>query len=161
MAIIADEIKVGSDSQLDNVLLVSRASGSPDDFNPGTYPDAKIDIQSDVTMDNIILASRGDVIIQDDATLGGALCDANRTSVQIFAMQDVIFQSDIAISNAEIAAGHDVSVESDAVINLSGSGTTIQAINDVMVQSDGTFGACPNDDNVPGPVEEVVLRLVD
>ena len=37
-----------------------------------------------------------------------ALCDSNNTSLQIFAMNDVTFQSNTDIPNAEVAAGHGV-----------------------------------------------------
>ncbi len=142
VAIIADTITIGAGSQLDNVLLISREVNAPDDINPDMYPDSFIDIGGPVTMNNVVLVSRGDINIGSDSTLGNQLCDANDTSIQIFAMRDVNLQSNTDISNAEIAAAHDVNLGSANSVNLSGSGATIQAVNDVTVQSDGTFGAC-------------------
>jgi hypothetical protein len=54
----------------------------------------------------------------------------------------------------QLIAGHDVRVESDAIVNLSGSGTTIQAINDVMVRSAAAFTA-----SVPLPSASVTVWL--
>ncbi len=153
VAIIADKITIGSHSQLDNVLLISRDYDWALVENPEFHAGANIEIGSYVTMDNIILASHGDISLGSNATLGGELCDSNSTSIQIYASNDVTFQSNPSISNAEIASGHDVNMGTDLSVNLNGTGATIQAENDVTVQSNGTFGACPAEQDQAGEGE--------
>ncbi len=169
VAIIADDFNVG-EGNLNNVLLVTRPWGSNCEYesetHPNCYKDANIYFGSDSTLENVAIISRGDVEFQGYTTLGGAACEAETTTVEVFAMGDVYIQSNATITNATIAAGHDVRVESNATINLSGADTTIQAVHDVILQSDGSLGACPDEDGDGGndsedEVEPVVLRLVD
>ena len=106
------------------------------------------------------------ISIGSNGTLGAELCDANDTSIQIVALENVLVASNTTISNAEIAAGNDVDMGSNNQVNLTGKGATIQALNDVWVASTGTFGACPNaGEGPPGPLTGPIIglnnRLVD
>ncbi len=53
--------------------------------------------------------------------------------------------SGTSIFNGDLVAAGNVTLGSEAQVNLTGNGTTIQALGDITVQSDGTFGACPED----------------
>ena len=173
VAIIADEINVG-EGNLDNVLLVARAWGDNCDWSENgiadvsdeCFKDANINFNSDSSMINVTLLARGNISFQSYTQLGGTACVGETTAVEVFAMGDIEIQSNATITNATIAAGHDVIVQSNATINLSGVDTTIQALNDVTLQSDGNLGACPDEDGDGGndsedETESVVLRLVD
>ncbi len=149
VAIIADYINLGQ-GNLDNVLLVTRASGPPEASNPERYEESDINFSGSTTMINVTIAARGTVNVGPLAQLGGAQCNTDDTGVEIFAMGDIIFQSDVTIANATIAAADSVTVQSGGSINLSGANSTIQALNNVTIQTDGVLGACPPEEGEGG-----------
>ena len=149
VAIIADKITSGANVQFENVLLVARDSLAPPDpvvdgqVQPEGHSGADIELGVFQEMDHVVAAARGYFDVQSNSTLGGALCGNTETTIQIAALGDVFFQTDTTISNAQIAAGNDVSTGSNLSLNLAGNGSTIQALNDVILQSDGGFSGCP------------------
>ncbi len=151
VAIIADKITSGANVQFENVLLVARDSLAPPDpvvdgqVQPEGHSGADIELGVFQEMDHVVAAARGYFDVQSNSTLGGALCGNTETTIQIAALGDVFFQTDTTISNAQIAAGNDVSTGSNLSLNLAGNGSTIQALNDVYMQSDGGFSGCPSE----------------
>ena len=151
VAIIANKITSGNDVIFENVMLVARdpsASGDPEIQFGYT-----IELGTDVTMDHVFVASREKVSLQQGAVLGGAPTCGSEVSVQIIAMEDVIFQSDSIISNIQVGAGRDFNMQSNGVLNLTGVGSTIQALRDVIVATEGTFNDCPEEEEVGGEGE--------
>ncbi len=151
VAIIAHKITSGNDVIFENVVLVARdpsASGDPEIQFGYT-----IELGTDVIMDHVFVASREKVSLQQGAVLGGAPTCGSEVSVQIIAMEDVIFQSDSIISNVQVGAGRDFNMQSNGVLNLTGVGSTIQALRDVIVATEGTFNDCPDPPEVGGEDE--------
>ena len=156
IVVIADKISV--DADIDHAVLIAKPP------SPELIDGANIDIGSWVDMDYIVLAAYNRINLGSSGSLGGGLCDGVGVTVQVFAKEDVVFQSDIDISNAQIAAGRDVNMESNNAINLTGDGATIQAIGDIKLQSTGTYGACSSGgggEPPPGPTVSLDLRIVD
>ena len=83
----------------------------------------------------------------------------------MFAGQNLHVQTGSIIYNGDLTTAGNLTLGSESQVNLTGNGTTIQALNDVTVQSNSTFGGCPEDfiaaaNEDEGPETAIVLRLV-
>ena len=166
VVINAGTVTAGSGITLDNVALVAGDSGNTTNE---AIIGADISFGSNYSINHVLLVAR------DKVTLGGGVgssmgdassCGGSVPTVQLFALGDLFIASDVAIFNGDIVAAGSVNLGSNAEVNLTGNGTTIQALGDITVQSNGQFGACPeeliadaNDDSVD-PNTATVYRLV-
>ena len=156
LVIIADKIDVGSDVTLTNMVLVATDLTSPGSYN--------INLGSYYDIDNVVLASNNGITLGSWGIMGGGLCDGtNNKTVQVIARENIDIASNTTISNAEILAGNDVDLGSNNAVNLTGDGATIQAVNDIILASDGDFGACAptGGGEETGPIAGLEYRLVD
>ena len=142
VVIVADKIDIASGVTLRNVTLI--ANDSSDVFNANISFGATFDI------DNVVVAARNRVQFSSGGQMGGDACIETYTTVEVYAGENVYIASNTTISNAAILAQGDVDMGSNNAINLTGNGATVQAGNDIFVASDGTFGACPNENTGPG-----------
>ena len=73
--------------------------------------------------------------------------------------------SDSVIFNGDIVSAGDLIMGSNLDVSLTGTGTTVQSLGNVTVESNGKFGGCPEeiiaDANNEDPDTAVVLRIVN
>ncbi|MEM7222373.1 MAG: pilus assembly protein TadG-related protein [Pseudomonadota bacterium] len=181
VVIKAEKITVDSNTVLNNVVFYAT-----DEFS---VPDPVVDIGSDVVMDNMLILSNGQFNFQSNGTIGAGNCDSTEVSVIIIAQGELKIESDNTISNMIILGGLNVDqkgvqVQGNAHVFLSqptgANGElfpsndptsdppslvrpTIQALNTLSIQSDGTFEACPASGGGGGSedLSGVVYRLVE
>ena len=159
VAIIAGKITVESDTVLNNVVLLAK-----DTFGP----DPEVDVGSNVTMDNAIVVSRGDLKIGSNGLFGSGSCAS--TDVRLFWLAEgrITIQSNNDISNMVILGSGDMvdiqSSSSNIFLTTAAPGQggaanstdldpdsgypmltrpTIQALNELTIQSGNTITGCP------------------
>ena len=157
VVIIANKITAGADVTLENVALIAK--------DPAVTG-ANIDFAARYKFNHVLLAARNGINLQTDGTIGDPeSCGGTAPTVQMFAGENLELQSGTNIFNGDLTAAGSVTLGSEALVNLTGNGTTIQALGDITVQSNSTFGGCPEDiiadANEEEPEIAVILRLVN
>ncbi len=157
VVIIADKISAGADVTFENVALIAKDSavgGANIDLSGARYK-----------LNHVLLAAKDGINLGTDGTIGDPeSCGGTAPTVQMFAGQNLELQSGSKIFNGDLVAAGNVTLGSEAQVNLTGNGTTIQALGDITVQSNSTFGGCPEDiiadANEEDPEIAVNLRIV-
>ena len=159
VVIIANKISAGADVTLENVALIAK---NPDPSG------ANIDLSgANFKINHVLLAAKGDINLGTDGIIGDPeSCGGTVSTVQMFAGQNLHVQTGSTIYNGDLTTAGNLTLGSESQVNLTGNGTTIQALNDVTVQSNSTFGGCPEDfvaaaNEDEGPDTAIVLRIAN
>ncbi len=151
VAIIAHKITSGNDVFFENVMLIARdPSGSA---GPAIHDGYTVELGTDAILDHVFIASRHQITFQSGSTLGGMPSCETLPRIQLAAMEDITFQTNLTISNAQIGAGRDFSMQAHGVLNVTGIGSTVQALRDIMIGSNSEFNDCPEEAEVGGEGE--------
>lgn len=162
VVIIASKITTGTVT-LDNVALIA---GDPDNETNNPIEGANVELGTGSSFNNVLLAARGTVSVGKGAVLGDLeSCGGEFPTIQLFALDEMKVGSDSVIFNGDIVSAGDLLMGSNLDVSLTGTGTTVQSLGNVTVQSDGKFGGCPEDiiadANADDPEIAVILRLVN
>ncbi len=162
VVIIASKITTGTVT-LDNVALIA---GDPDNETNNPIEGANVELGTGSSFNNVLLAARGTVSVGKGAVLGDPeSCGGEFPTIQLFALNEMKVGSDSVIFNGDIVSAGDLLMGSNLDVSLTGTGTTVQTLGNITVQSDGKFGGCPEDIIADANEEDpdatgVVLRLV-
>ncbi len=156
VVIIADKITSGSGTAFRNVALIARNS---------VVDGANIDLGPNFKLNRVLLAARNNISLGSDGEMGDRnSCGSIARGVQIFALNDLSVQSGNTIFDADLVSGRDVRMGANLQVNLAGNGTAIQALRNIFIAGNGTYGACPEsilaDASEEAPEIAVILRLV-
>lgn len=146
IAIIADVIKLQSDSSLTNAILM-----------------AKDEIVIDGDVNNVVIASRNLVKLGSNIVVGdpNVVCPDNIT-VAIYAQGKFTIQSNTTVANTQLITGYSVDVL-DLQSNNNYYGVTIQSNGNINLGSNNFFQGCPTD-TLEGPkdlIAGLLVRLVN
>ena len=146
IAIMADIIKLQSDSSISNSILVAQE---------------EIVIDGDVR--NSVIASRDLVKLGSNIVVGNpeVKCPDN-INVAIYSEGKFTIQSNATVANTQLITGYSLDVL-DLQSNNNYLGVAIQSMGNINLGSDNYFKGCP-EDTLEGPSNEttgVVYRLVD
>ncbi len=146
IAIIADTIKLQSDSNLTNAILM-----------------ATDEIVIDGNINNVVIASRDLVKLGSNIVVGdpNVNCPDNVT-VAIYAQGKFTIQSNTTVANTQLVTGYSVDVL-DLQSNNNYYGVTIQSNGNINLGSNNFFRGCPTD-TLEGPkdlIAGLLVRLVN